>query len=61
MFHFMDPNFSVGMLDMLVQGSPMAWLLLGLATTIVYVALSRLTVFRTIGDRHNEPCKPDTQ
>lgn len=61
MFHFIDPVFSVGMLDMLVQGSPTAWLLLGLASTIVYAVLSRLTLFRKIGDRQNESCKPDTQ
>lgn len=61
MFHFMDPNFSIGMWDMLVQRSPMAWLLLGLGATIVYVVLSRFAVFRELGGRLSRPCRPDTQ
>lgn len=55
MFHFMDPAFSVGMLDMLAQGSPMAWLLLGLAATIVYAVLSRFALFRHLGARRSTP------
>lgn len=61
MFHFMDPAFSVGMPDMLVQGSPMAWLLLGLAATIIYAVLSRFALFRNLGDRRSTPCRPNSE
>lgn len=46
LFHWIDPAFPLGFADLLASQSPSAWLLLALATAIVFAALSRLRVFR---------------
>ncbi len=43
---YFDPSFSVGLFDLLKQGSFITWLLLALTTVIVFVTLARLPVGR---------------
>lgn len=52
---FFDPSFSIGLFDMLRQGSFFTWLLLFLATAIIYAILSRLPV----GGEPCAPCEPN--
>lgn len=61
LFHWINPDFSIDILDMLVLRSPSAWLLLALATAIVYVALSRLRPFAGTRRGNCSPEPPGTQ
>ena len=58
LFHWVDPGFSLGVFEMLALRSPSAWLLLVLATVIVFVVLSRLGVF---GAAAETDCSPDSR
>lgn len=51
---FFDPSFSIGLFDLLSQGSFITWLLLALATVITFAALARLPVGRE-PDTPHEP------
>ncbi len=48
---YFDPAFSIGLFDLLNQGSFITWLLLALTTMVTFAALARLPVGR-------EPCTP---
>ncbi len=52
---YFDPSFSVGLFDLLGQGSFITWLLLALATAIVFSVLARLPV----ESEPSAPCKPN--
>jgi len=49
-FRYADPGFSVSLLDLLLQYSVPAWLLLGLSTAVVFVILSKLPI---VADRES--------
>jgi len=46
LLHWVNPDYSLDFSDMLALRSPSAWLLLALATAIVFAALARLRPFR---------------
>lgn len=46
LFNWSGMGLSLDFIDMLGDGSPSAWLLLALATAIVFVALARVRPFR---------------
>lgn len=53
---YFDPSFSIGLFDLLRQGSFITWLLLALTTAVTFAALARLPVGRESG----APCEPDS-
>lgn len=61
LFHWIDPAFSLDIVDMLARWSPSAWLLLALATAIVKVALSRLRPFRGASRGNCSPEHPPSE
>ncbi len=52
---YFDPSFSIGLFDLLKQGSFITWLLLALTTAVTSAALARLPV----GRESSAPCEPD--
>lgn len=52
---YFDPSFSIGLFDLLRQGSFITWLLLALTTAATFAALTRLPV----GRESSTPCEPD--
>lgn len=53
---YFDPSFSIGLFDLLKQGSFITWLLLALTTAATFAALTRLPV----GRESSTPCEPDS-
>ncbi len=46
---YFDPSFSIGLFDLLKQGSFITWLLLALTTAVTFAVLARLPVGREPG------------
>lgn len=54
LLRYLDPTFSIGLLDLLAQVNLTAWLLLALLAGIVFAGLSTLPAFSP-ADREKEP------
>lgn len=61
-FRYLDPDFSIGFLDLLTQFSLVAWMVLLLTSAIVYAILTKLPLFvRARFASKNLPVSPPEQ